>query len=723
MDNYTNKIIKALKHPSPIVRTDAAWLLGQKKEKKAVRELILALEENKGDPYLLSIIAESLGYIGESDALPVLYKLLHSSFLPVRVKSAEALSQIGNCLAIPYLKAALGDSNVVVRKAVKAALEKLTKKMIGGENVFKRHITEKDDLFKVLDELADIAAQQENQFAIELLKETKERLSKEVFTLVILGEFKRGKSTFINALLGESLLPTAIIPLTAIPTIIQHNNTHHDSAKVIFLNGDTQEIGIDEIIKFVTEKENPANQKLIREVQVGLNNPFLQQGVVIVDTPGVGSVYEHNTGAAYAYLPRSDAGIFIISVDAPLSKTEINYLKDVRKYVHKLFFVLNKCDVASQNDIQEALTFTHGILKDIFEGQEIQLLPISARLALEGKIENNRQKLLTSGMQDFEEKLNSFIELNKSKLIREITCARSLRILSELELELKIFYQAIQDTEQGLNEKIGRFNNELARLEQEREDSIYLLYREVDRLRKEVENNMSIFCQQKDPYLIQQLEEFAGSLKAHSPRDAALLLKKQVQDIVRNTLEQKRMEEKEILEEKFKSVAHRFFNRIENIVDQLMDMSAEIFQVRFEKTSSKEYILGSRGFYFHFADHPTFVPLLEDLPAMGILPGKILRRHLINRAKKMLSELFERNCGRVRESLAEGLKEEVRDVAGELRLRSDAVAKGLNSALQKALTQKQASREQNEMALLNWEKQNQCLQKIKETLKRLASYN
>lgn len=149
--------------------------------------------------------------------------------------------------------------------------------------MFKHNLTEKADLFKALEDLTEVAAQQENHFAVELLKETKERLSREVFTLVVLGEFKRGKSTFINALLGESLLPTAIIPLTAIPTVIQYDAAFSDSAKVIFLNGDTQQISVQEIIKFVTEKENPANKKLVKEVQISLSNPFLRQGIVVVD--------------------------------------------------------------------------------------------------------------------------------------------------------------------------------------------------------------------------------------------------------------------------------------------------------------------------------------------------------------------------------------------------------------------------------------------------------
>ncbi|MGQ9825248.1 MAG: hypothetical protein ACUVSK_09660, partial [Desulfotomaculales bacterium] len=309
---------------------------------------------------------------------------------------------------------------------------------------------------------------------------------------------------------------------------------------------------------------------------------------------------------------------------------------------------------------------------------------------------------------------------NKAKLIREATATRALRIANELELALLLWRRAMEETEQSLSDKITRFNQEMARLEQEREDSIYLLYREVDRLRKEVEEDMALFRKENEENIVRQLEEFAAGLQARSPREAALILKQQVQEIVRATIEPKRVTEREELQEKFKAVAMRFFNRIENIVDQLMDVSAEIFQVAVEKTASKEYILGKRGFYFHFADHPTFVPPLEDLPTMGILPGGFLRRQLVNRSKKMLLELFERNCGRVRENLAEGLKEEVRDVAGELRLRADAVAKGLQAALQKAAEQQKATAREREAAARNWEERYQQLQQIKNTLKAFA---
>ncbi len=77
--------------------------------------------------------------------------------------------------------------------------------------MLERPISEKQALLKALTEAIKIAGEQENRFAAELLQETKERLEKENFTLVVLGEFKRGKSTLVNALLGEPLLPAAII--------------------------------------------------------------------------------------------------------------------------------------------------------------------------------------------------------------------------------------------------------------------------------------------------------------------------------------------------------------------------------------------------------------------------------------------------------------------------------------------------------------------------------
>lgn len=133
------------------------------------------------------------------------------------------------------------------------------------------------------------------------LDELSEKLTFEQFNLVVMGQFKRGKSTLINALLGAEILPTSIVPLTSIVTILRYGR---DSKAVVrYLNDATQEISFLDIPKYVTEKCNPQNKLGVKDVEVFYPSDFVRDGVCIIDTPGVGSVFQHNTDVSYAYLP------------------------------------------------------------------------------------------------------------------------------------------------------------------------------------------------------------------------------------------------------------------------------------------------------------------------------------------------------------------------------------------------------------------------------------
>ncbi|MDF9409446.1 dynamin family protein [Pelotomaculum isophthalicicum JI] len=582
------------------------------------------------------------------------------------------------------------------------------------------YVLKKNSLLQILAEAVDFAAKKGNSPAASLLKESADKLSRETFTLVILGEFKRGKSTFINALLGGNLLPTAVVPLTAIPTIIQHGEQL--GASVIYLDGTRKAIPVSQIADYVTERGNPKNIKKLREVQIIHPSEFLKQGVILVDTPGVGSVYEHNTDAAYAYLPHSDAAIFMISIDAPLSKIEIDYLRDISKYVNKLFFVLNKIDIALPEDITEALAFTRETLWNSLGEGEYDLIPLSARQALLGRTGggNGQLRVDAGGIEKLEEVLGNFIRNDKGRLLLESSAARALRTINELELELQLWQRAMDGSLQDLDEKITLFAAELEKLEQEREDSIYLLYREVDRLSAMVEEDINEFRTAKTGELLHLIEE---SYKKESSEKSAKELTHCLNDFSRNliqsVLNEKRNEERLKVRSQFEKVSMRFFSRIEGIVDRMMSISAEIFDVPVEKSSSREYIMGSKKFFFHFEEHPTFIPSLEMLSVSGLLPKALISGHLLNNAKNKLVELFDRNCGRVRYDLADGLKEGVRDVAGELRLRADAVSQGLRTALQKARAERGLSEEERRERVKIWQRDYNELIKMKETIREI----
>ena len=163
--------------------------------------------------------------------------------------------------------------------------------------------------------------------------------------------------------------------------------------EVLFQNGERRRISQPELVEYITEKGNPRNQKGVREVDIAYPSDYLKDGVRVIDTPGVGSVYSHNTEVAYNYLPQVDAAIFVVTVDPPLSAAEQEFLKDIREYVHKLFFVLNKIDYVEEAERQEALEFTTQVLAGQFSHRAGEDLPPIGQVGLGRQIQRTSRKL------------------------------------------------------------------------------------------------------------------------------------------------------------------------------------------------------------------------------------------------------------------------------------------------------------------------------------------
>jgi GTPase Era involved in 16S rRNA processing len=296
------------------------------------------------------------------------------------------------------------------------------------------YLSIKDGLRAVIDELSG-----QELDGSRRLSELREKLFQQQFNLVVMGQFKRGKSTFINALLGTEIVPTAIVPLTSIVTLLCFGP--QPKAVVHFLDGRREETAISKIRRFVTEKANPRNHLNVKEVGVFYPCAHLKDGVRIIDTPGVGSVFNHNTEVAYAYLPNVDAGIFVVTADPPLSASEHRFLKEVRGYVNNLFFVLNKIDTVGERDLEEALSFTTEILPEDLK-HTVKVWPISARLALEGRLTEDSEKLARSGLPVFEEHLRQFLHKQKDKAFLQAMTSSLMRYVSDESMAWKLEQEA-----------------------------------------------------------------------------------------------------------------------------------------------------------------------------------------------------------------------------------------------------------------------------------------
>lgn len=181
--------------------------------------------------------------------------------------------------------------------------------------------------------------------------ELREKIETNTFNLVVVGQFKRGKTSLINALLGAAILPVAVVPLTSIVTIMKYGDALR--IMVYFNDGRVAAIKTESLPEYVTERGNPKNKKDVSEVVITYPSPYLRGGVRLIDTPGVGSIYQHNTDVAYQYLPKSDAALFLLSVDQPMSKAELDFLRDVQEYSNKIFFLLNKADYLIEKGISQ----------------------------------------------------------------------------------------------------------------------------------------------------------------------------------------------------------------------------------------------------------------------------------------------------------------------------------------------------------------------------------
>ena len=213
------------------------------------------------------------------------------------------------------------------------------------------------------------------------------KLEKKDVTIAVIGQFKRGKTTMVNSILGKKLLPTGIVPITAAVTRIEYaEGETGEQAKVYFTNGLCEEVPVGDLHKYISEQENHDNEQGVAEVELLTESEFLKDGLILVDTPGVGSVHENNSKSAYDFARESDGVIFMLSVDSPINQIEVDFLKSVRKFAGKFYFTVNKVDTVTEEDLQEYLDYCNALICDIMgfepgdeDAKAIKLIPISAK--------------------------------------------------------------------------------------------------------------------------------------------------------------------------------------------------------------------------------------------------------------------------------------------------------------------------------------------------------
>lgn len=203
-----------------------------------------------------------------------------------------------------------------------------------------------------------------------------DKLEKRDMTVSIIGQFKRGKSSLSNAILGAEILPVGIVPITSAVTRVVYGDR---GCEVHFLNGVVKPIEFDELSTFISEQENADNRLGVDSVILRTPSDFLKDGLTFVDTPGVGSFHKNNTETAYHYMKESDAVIFLLSVDSPINQIEIDFLQSTKEFAGKFYFAVNKTDTVGETDLQAYVEYCRKLLCQLMGVESVAMFPVSAK--------------------------------------------------------------------------------------------------------------------------------------------------------------------------------------------------------------------------------------------------------------------------------------------------------------------------------------------------------
>ena len=230
----------------------------------------------------------------------------------------------------------------------------------------------------------------------------RQRLRKSAVTWPCSASSSAARARWSTRCLGAPVLPTAVVPLTSIPTFL--HGGEQLAARVLFDNGKAEErfsgpdaeAMADFLARFVTESANPHNRLGVRVVEATYPAPVLEKGVALIDTPGIGSTFRHNTEATVNFLPQCDAALFVVSADPPITEVEVEFLKLAHRKLARLFFILNKVDYLDADERRAAVAFLQQVLCEQvgFALAAADLLRLGAP-GLGGSPEPGRRRLAT----------------------------------------------------------------------------------------------------------------------------------------------------------------------------------------------------------------------------------------------------------------------------------------------------------------------------------------
>jgi hypothetical protein len=491
----------------------------------------------------------------------------------------------------------------------------------------------------------------------------------------------------INRLLDRDVLPTGVVPVTAIATTVRAAGVSQpDGAEVIFRDGRLARVDLSELPRYVTEYGNPGNERGVREVEVALDAALLARfGLEVVDTPGTGSVFEHNTVAAEQALATLDAAIFVASADPPISAAERDLLARAAQAAVHLFVVLNKADQLEAAELAEAEAFTARVVEQVV-GAPVEVYPCAAR---KGRSD--------PGFARFQDVLRDYLDQRSGHDAATALQRHAAHLIDDLLDQARLTDRSLALSASSSAERVELFRSRLDSLA-ERQRDIADRCRTVERrTRRELDQSARACITEVSRRAHVEVEGAFAGTRVQIPaqpidsdgRELAVRFIRDEVEAWRSTCAQR-------LETALRRLVDSVAVELDALLAEVRAALHELLDIEVGLQRDEELLQPSRAFWYAFEPGIGW-----ELPFAGVvrhaLPGRA------NRARTRLlgevDELTDRQVGRARADLQQRLSESVRMLIGSLRAEYESTVGRVAAALDQARAISQSAVEERDRQL------------------------
>jgi hypothetical protein len=497
-----------------------------------------------------------------------------------------------------------------------------------------------------------------------------ERIAGGRFHVACVGQFKRGKSTLLNALIGESLLPTGVVPVTSVVTIVRYGAAR--SARVRLAAGRWEPIPLESLAAYVSEEQNPDNEKGVEAVEVFVPATLLEAGMCLVDTPGVGSVFAGASLATRAFVPHIDAALVVLGADPPISGEELALVEEVAGQVETLIFVLGKADRLTESERQEATRFAARVLQERLGRPVDPILHVSAAERLAGHGPVRDWEVLVGHLNHLARHAGAgLVKAAEERAIVQL----GKRLLGGIDEQLGALRRPLEETEQrlqGLRQSTGEMERALEELR-------YLLTAEEDRVKRSLTQERARFLQHAPGEALLELHAVIVSLGKKPAPEIREDATAAARDIARRHLDRWLLQQQPITEQQYRQAAQRF-------VDLANGFLAGFEAAKDLGLDQLPPSLGSEG-GLRVGGHLFYTELLHLAGSSWlawILDRVTPRSRAIRSATEYLERLLSSNSARIQNDLIERVAESRRGLEADIRARLTEAMEAAERALERA---------------------------------------